>query len=109
MHTVKHGLPMGDFTGLCLFSAALQSQMRLSPLHLGSLCILVSTYLLASLAAIVSIHLGVLSLHHFSRSHHNSDLIMSFHWGAGPVVTTLDFMVVLNSLQPDDDVHVPPI
>lgn len=108
MHTVKHGLPMGDFTGLCLFSAALQSQMRLSPLHLGSLCILVSTYLLASLAAVVSINLGVLSLHHFSRSHHNSDLMMSFHQ-AGPVVMTLDFMVVLNSLQPDDDVYVPPV
>lgn len=37
MHTVKYDLPTGNFTGLSLFSAALQRQMTLSPLHLGSL------------------------------------------------------------------------
>lgn len=78
-HTVKHDLPTGNFTGLCLFSTALQRQMRLSPLCLGSLWHFRLHLCLGSSApcAAISIHFRFHSLQYFPRSHHYPDLIMS--------------------------------
>lgn len=104
VQAVKHDLPLGSFTSLCLFIAGLQRQMRLSPLHLGSLGSLwrlVSTCILAPsapAATAASIHFSVHSPQEPPLLWFNPDQVRFPTRGVGLAAMTGSLTVLLNSL-----------
>lgn len=90
MYTVKLDLPRDNFTGLCLFSAVLQRQMRLSSLCLGSPWHFGLHLHLGSFCSLCSIHFSVHSLQYFPET----IITLASSWTSIIVFTTEGLMLL---------------